>query len=62
MRRFLLWCARNQWLRTHVPRLPGVRRAVRRFMPGETMAEALTAGQALEASGLPALYTRLGEN
>lgn len=62
MRRFLLWCARNQWLRTHVPRLPGVRRAVRRFMPGETMEEALTAGQALEANGIPALYTRLGEN
>lgn len=62
MRRFLLWCARNQWLRTHVPRLPGVRRAVRRFMPGETMEEALTAGEALEAGGIPALYTRLGEN
>lgn len=62
MRRFLLWCARNQWLRTHVPRLPGVRRAVRRFMPGETVEDALTAGVSLEAGGLPALYTRLGEN
>jgi proline dehydrogenase len=62
MRRFLLWCARNPWLRTHIPRLPGVRRAVRRFMPGETVEEALTAGEALEAGGIPALYTRLGEN
>jgi proline dehydrogenase len=62
MRRFLLWCARNQWLRTHVPQLPGIRRAVRRFMPGETMEEALTAGASLEATGIPALYTRLGEN
>lgn len=31
-------------------------------MPGETVEEALTAGQALEANGIPALYTRLGEN
>jgi hypothetical protein len=31
-------------MRTHVPRLPGMRRAVRRFMPGETMDEALAAG------------------
>lgn len=62
MRRFLLWCARNRWMRTQVPRLPGIRRAVRRFMPGETMDEALAAGESLEASGIPAVYTRLGEN
>ncbi len=31
-------------------------------MPGETVEEALTAGEALEAGGIPALYTRLGEN
>ena len=62
MRRILLWAARNEWLRAHVPRLPGMRRAVRRFMPGETMAEALTAAETLEAQDIPALYTRLGEN
>ena len=39
-----------------------MRRAVRRFMPGETMGDALAAAAALEASGIPALYTRLGEN
>jgi proline dehydrogenase len=39
-----------------------MRRAVRRFMPGETMEEALAAGESLEASGIPAVYTRLGEN
>lgn len=49
-------------MRTYVPRLPGMRRAVRRFMPGETMAEALAAGADLEATGIRALYTRLGEN
>lgn len=31
-------------------------------MPGETMSEALAAGAGLEATGIPALYTRLGEN
>ena len=62
MRRFLLWCARNQWMRRNVPRLPGIRRAVRRFMPGETMAEALVAADELQANGVPAIYTRLGEN
>jgi len=39
-----------------------MRHAVRRFMPGETMAEALAAGESLEATGIPAVYTRLGEN
>lgn len=62
MRRFLLWCATNQWLRTNVPRLPGIRRAVRRFMPGETMPEALAAATALEDAGISSLFTRLGEN
>jgi proline dehydrogenase len=62
VRRFLLWCARNQWLRTHVPRLPFARRAVGRFMPGETMDDALRAAGALQATGMPALFTRLGEN
>ena len=43
MRRFFLWMARNAWLRDHLPRLPFARRAVRRFMPGETVGEGLAA-------------------
>ena len=31
----LLWASRNAWLREHVPRWRFVRRATRRFMPGE---------------------------
>jgi proline dehydrogenase len=62
VRQFLLWCARNPWLRTNVPRLPGARRAVRRFMPGETMDDALRAAGDLQAAGLPSIFTRLGEN
>jgi proline dehydrogenase len=39
-----------------------MRRAVRRFMPGETLADALEAAGPLEAAGIGTLYTRLGEN
>ena len=62
MRRILLWCARNQWLRVHVPRLPGARRAVRKFMPGEDMDDALRAAGALQEKGIPSIFTHLGEN
>ncbi len=49
-------------MRRTVPRLPGARRAVRRFMPGETMEDALRAAGTLQAAGLPSLFTHLGEN
>jgi proline dehydrogenase len=62
MRRVLLWMARNRWLREHVPRLPFVRRAVRRFMPGEQLADALDAAATYRAKGIGALFTHLGEN
>jgi proline dehydrogenase len=39
-----------------------MRRAVRRFMPGETLAEALGAAAPLQAAGIGTIYTRLGEN
>ena len=42
MRRFLLWCAQNRWLATHVPRWRFARRAVKRFLPGEGFDAALT--------------------
>jgi proline dehydrogenase len=39
-----------------------MRRAVRRFMPGETLADALGAAAPLQAAGIGTIYTRLGEN
>jgi proline dehydrogenase len=39
-----------------------MRRAVRRFMPGENLADALAAALPLQAAGIATLYTRLGEN
>ena len=62
MRRVLLWAARNRWLKEHLPRFRFMRRAVRRFMPGETLEDALAAALPLEAAGIGTLYTRLGEN
>ena len=62
MRRILLWFARNEWLRDRLPRLPFMRRAVHRFMPGETMEDALTAAAPLQTAGIGTIYTRLGEN
>jgi len=62
MRRVFLWAARNRWLKDHLPKLPFMRRAVGRFMPGETMAAALAAAGPLQAAGIGSMYTRLGEN
>ena len=62
MRRVFLWAARNHWLKERLPRLRFMRRAVRRFMPGETLDEALIAATPLQAAGIGTMYTRLGEN
>jgi proline dehydrogenase len=62
MRTVLLWMARNRWLKEHLPRLWFVRRATRRFMPGETIQEALDAAEQFRPAGIGILLTRLGEN
>ena len=62
MRTILLWMARNAWLKERVPRLRFVRKAVRRFMPGEDADSAFAAAATLAASGQGILFTRLGEN
>jgi proline dehydrogenase len=62
MRGLLLWMAHNRWLGQHVPRLAFVRRAVRRFMPGEDPEDALRAAMAFKQLGIASEFTRLGEN
>jgi Proline dehydrogenase len=49
-------------LKEHLPRMRFMRRAVRRFMPGETLDDALAAGVPLERLGITTVYTRLGES
>jgi proline dehydrogenase len=58
----VLWAADNRWLREHLPRYRFVRRSVRRFMPGETLDDALAAATRLRERGLPTMFTALGEN
>src|SRR6185503_303695 len=58
----VLWAADNRWLREHLPRYSFVRRSVRRFMPGETLDDAIAAAKRLQERGLPTMFTALGEN
>ncbi|MGH7836585.1 MAG: proline dehydrogenase family protein [Candidatus Binataceae bacterium] len=62
LRGTLLAASRNAWLRQHATRYGFMRRAVRRFLPGETAEEALAAVRSLSENGLFSVLTRLGEN
>ena len=62
MRRILLWASRNRWLKARLPRFGWVRRATRRFMPGETADDALEAAATHQAWGIDGVFTLLGEN
>jgi len=62
MRHLLLWMARNRLLKRWLPRIWFVRRAVRRFMPGETVEEALDAAEFFRPHTIGILFTQLGEN
>lgn len=63
IRATLLWVSENGWCRDRLPRFGFVRRAVRRFMPGETLDDALQAARSMaDGHGIPALITYLGEN
>ena len=62
MRHLLLWMARSRLLKRWLPRIWFVRRATRRFMPGETVEEALDAAEFFRPHGIGILFTQLGEN
>ena len=62
MRQVLLWASENAWARQQLPRYGFVRRAVSRFMPGETLEAALAAARELNRARLGAVLTLLGEN
>ncbi len=61
-RSVLLAGSQNAWLRRHAPRYWFVRKSVSRFMPGETVDDALTAACALREKGIGTVFTYLGEN
>ncbi len=63
MRRALLAGSESGWLRDRAMRRPFVRRAVSRFMPGETLEDALAAADGVRRGGARGtVLTRLGES
>ena len=62
MRSLLLAASQNRWLRDHATHYSFVRGTVSRFMPGETLNDALDAAEALRNKKIGAVFTHLGEN
>lgn len=62
MRKVLLKASENRWLASHLPNYPFARRAVKRFMPGERVEDALGECATLQERGIATVITRLGEN
>jgi proline dehydrogenase len=61
-RNILLWGSKNNWLKTNVPSYSFVKRAVKRFMPGETVDDAIEASRKFQSKNIGNVFTRLGEN
>jgi len=61
-RSLLLWGAQNRWLEDQARRRRFTRRAVRRFMPGEDLDDAVAAAAVLRDRGIGTVLTQLGEN
>lgn len=62
MRNTLLWASQNNWLKRHVPKWRFTQRAVRKFLPGELLDDALVAVNKLADRGITTTLTALGEN
>jgi proline dehydrogenase len=61
-RKALLRASHSQWLATKVMRRGFARRAVKKFMPGEELSDALAAARTLSQARIGSLITRLGES
>lgn len=62
IRAVLLWASENRVLAERLPRMRFVRASVSRFMPGESVEDALAAAAKLATRGVPASFTNLGEH
>lgn len=62
LRNALLWASTNPFLAQRLPTYRFVRRATRRFMPGEHLEDALREAGRLGGEGIPTTFTLLGEN
>ena len=61
MRKVLIKGSESTWLRERASKAPFVRRAVSRFMPGESFDDMLNAARVMAGQGVQAVFTRLGE-
>lgn len=61
-RNILLWMSENSWMKERIPKFGFVKKAVKKFMPGETEEAALNAASEYSALGIPSVFTKLGEN
>ena len=62
LRTALLWASQNKALAKRLPNYRFARKAVRRFMPGEAVEDALRATAELNREGISTVLGRLGEN
>ncbi|MGH7459681.1 MAG: proline dehydrogenase family protein [Longimicrobiales bacterium] len=62
LRTTLLWASQNRALAQRIPHYRFARKAVTRFMPGETVEDALRASDALRTQSILGVVSRLGEN
>lgn len=60
-RNLLLRASKSPWLARQMTQRAFARRAVRKFMPGEELADALGAAATLQSAGIGSIITRLGE-
>jgi proline dehydrogenase len=61
-RELLLRASRSRFLARQLVRRAFLRRALRRFMPGEELSDALAAAKRFAAAGIGTVLTQLGEN
>ena len=61
-RTVLLWMSENKRMREKVPSWKFVKKAVKKFMPGENSEDALKVASRFDLLGIPTVFTHLGEN
>ena len=62
LRKILLYVSENDFLKSKLPQMKFVKSARSRFMPGETLQEALEAAVDLQQKGAMSVFTLLGES
>ena len=61
-RNLLLWASQNKWMKQNVPKLFFVKKALRKFMPGEDVDSAIIEALRFKEMGIGSVFTKLGEN